>query len=62
MSEIDLYAGISGARLEVETFDLGYGVSISQTYAHLMAPFLVAFFVWSRMMWVVPLDHGRFNR
>jgi len=39
----DLYAGLSGAELAVSEFDLGGGVRISKTYAHLMAPFLMAF-------------------
>jgi hypothetical protein len=39
----DLYAGISGVALRTERFELGQGVTISQTYAHFMAPFLMAF-------------------
>ena len=39
----DLYGGISGVNLIPERFDLGDGVVISQTYAHFMAPFLMAF-------------------
>jgi hypothetical protein len=39
----NLYAGLSGAELAVPQFDLGSGVRISKTYAHLMAPFLMAF-------------------
>jgi hypothetical protein len=39
----DLYAGLAGVRLAPERFDLGEGVTISQTYAHFMAPFLMAF-------------------
>lgn len=42
MSE-NLYAGISGAVVEVDDFDFGSGVGISKTYAHLMAPFMMAF-------------------
>jgi hypothetical protein len=38
-----LYGGISGAILEPETFDLGDGVVLSRTYAHLMSPYLMAF-------------------
>lgn len=38
-----LYAGIVGAKLDVESFDFGHGVVISETFAHLMAPFLMAF-------------------
>jgi hypothetical protein len=39
----DLYAGLSGVQLEVDRFELGEGVTLSKTYAHLMAPFLMAF-------------------
>jgi len=39
----DLYAGLSGFVLVPERFDLGEGVTVSQTYAHFMAPFLMAF-------------------
>lgn len=39
----DLYAGFSGFVLVPKSFDLGQGVVISQTYAHFMAPFLMAF-------------------
>jgi hypothetical protein len=39
----DLYAGLSDVVLLPERFELGEGVILSQTYAHLMAPFLMAF-------------------
>jgi hypothetical protein len=39
----DLYAGLSDVVLLPERFELGQGVIISQTYAHLMAPFIMAF-------------------
>jgi hypothetical protein len=39
----DVYAGISGVTLEPESFDLGDGVVLSRTYAHLMSPCLMAF-------------------
>lgn len=39
----DLYSGISGVHLDVDVFDLGYGVTLSKTYAHLMSPFIMAF-------------------
>lgn len=39
----DLYAGLSNIALVPERFELGEGVVISQTYAHFMAPFLMAF-------------------
>src|ERR1039458_7013879 len=38
-----LYAGIAGVEIDVDRFDLGYGITISQTYGHFMAPFLLAF-------------------
>jgi hypothetical protein len=40
---MDLYAGLSGAELPVEIFDLGANVRLTKTYAHLMAPFMMAF-------------------
>lgn len=39
----DLYGGLSGFVLVPERFELGQGVVLSQTYAHFMAPFLMAF-------------------
>ncbi|MCK4579408.1 MAG: hypothetical protein KAU50_11515 [Candidatus Marinimicrobia bacterium] len=39
----DIYAGLSGLELEEEFFDLGGGITLRKTYAHLMAPFMVAF-------------------
>ncbi|MFZ5520672.1 MAG: hypothetical protein ACOZD0_05650 [Pseudomonadota bacterium] len=39
----DIYAGLSGLELTEESFDLGEGVTLSRTYAHLMAPFMMAF-------------------
>ena len=41
--DIDLYGGIAGAELPVDAFDLGHEVVLSKTYAHLMAPFMMAF-------------------
>ena len=38
----DLHAGISNIVLEPEDFDLGEGVTIRKTYAHLMAHFVMA--------------------
>jgi hypothetical protein len=38
-----VYAGLAGRPLEVDSFDLGEGVSICATYAHIMAPLMVAF-------------------
>lgn len=39
----DLYAGVSGLELADHSFDLGSGVVLTRTYAHLMAPFMMAF-------------------
>jgi len=39
----DLYAGVSGLELTEASFDLGSGIVLSRTYAHLMAPFVMAF-------------------
>lgn len=38
-----LYGGISGIELEIETLDLGQGVILRRTYAHLMSPCIMAF-------------------
>ena len=40
---VDLYAGLFGTAIVPEEFELGRGVVISQTYAHFMAPFMMAF-------------------
>lgn len=39
----DLHAGLSGFQLRGDIFDLGDGIVIHKTYAHLMAPFVMAF-------------------
>jgi hypothetical protein len=39
----DLYGGVAGVRLDGPGCDLGEGVQIRPTFAHLMAPFLMAF-------------------
>lgn len=39
----NLHAGLSGLELQELNFDLGCGLSLSKTYAHLMAPFMMAF-------------------
>ena len=41
--EGDLYAGLSGCELEFDELSLGDGVCLSKTYAHLMAPYMMAF-------------------
>jgi hypothetical protein len=38
-----IYAGLSGVKLSCENFELGAGLTLSKTYAHLMVPFLMAF-------------------
>jgi hypothetical protein len=38
-----LYGGLSGAELPIDSFELGEGVILKRTYAHLMSPFLMAF-------------------
>ena len=38
-----LYGGLSGAELPADSFDLGEGVVLKRTYAHLMSPCLMAF-------------------
>jgi hypothetical protein len=40
---LDLYGGLSGLTLEPNRFELGQGVVISVTYAHLMSHFVMAF-------------------
>jgi hypothetical protein len=39
----DLYGGVAGAHMSLESFDFGGGASIRKTFAHVMAPFLLAF-------------------
>lgn len=41
--ETHVHAGLSGIELTEESFELGEGVVLSKTYAHLMSPFLMAF-------------------
>ncbi|MBX9652038.1 hypothetical protein K2Y11_00320 [bacterium] len=43
LNEIDIFGGLSGPRLSADAFDFGCGISISRTYSHLMAPFIMAF-------------------
>jgi hypothetical protein len=43
MAEPFLYAGLSGTSLGVESFDLGRGVRLVSTYAHLFSPYIMAF-------------------
>ncbi len=39
----NLYGGFSECQLSVESFDLGEGIMLSQTFAHLTAPFIMTF-------------------
>ena len=38
-----LYAGIAGVRMSEVRFELGHGLVLTRTFAHFMAPFLMAF-------------------
>lgn len=42
-TEHDLYGGLSGLSLEPQQFELGKGIVLSRTYAHLMSHYLMAF-------------------
>jgi len=42
-NSVDLYAGLYGLTLVPDVFDLGHGAVVSRTYAHFMAPFMMAF-------------------
>ena len=39
----ELYGGLSNIELSFDQFDFGHGISLSKTYAHFMAPYLLAF-------------------
>ena len=39
----DFYMGLTGAEMEQDLFDLGGGLSLQKTYAHLMKPLIMAF-------------------
>jgi hypothetical protein len=41
--DCDLYAGIVGLELPVDRFDLGHGLTLRRTYAHVFAPYMAAF-------------------
>lgn len=41
--KIPLYAGFAGITLKEPEYDLGNGLMLNQTYAHVMAPFIAAF-------------------
>ena len=39
----DIFAGLSGAKLDIDNFELGEGLVLSKTYAHLTVPMLMLF-------------------
>jgi hypothetical protein len=39
----DVFAGVAGIPLSVDSFDLGRGIIVERMFAHLMAPFMLAF-------------------
>jgi hypothetical protein len=41
--EADLYVGISGVELQFDHMDLGDGLRLSKTDAHLLAPYMMVF-------------------
>lgn len=41
--DFELFGGLSGINLPINEFEIGEGIVISQTYAHIMAPYLAAF-------------------
>lgn len=43
LTDEDIYLGLSDLELDVDEIELGQGVVLRRTYAHLMAPFLIAF-------------------
>jgi len=43
IAQDDVFGGLTGPALPVEEFAFGQGITISRTFAHLMAPFLMAF-------------------
>jgi Apea-like HEPN len=43
MTEQHHYAGLSEVELPIDSYDLGLGLRLRKTYAHLMAPHLMAF-------------------
>lgn len=43
MENNTIYGGFSGIELELESFDLGLGIVLRKTYAHMFSPFMMAF-------------------
>ena len=42
-SDVPLYGGVSGAFLPAPSFELAEGIRLQSTYAHIMAPYILAF-------------------
>jgi len=42
-SDVPLYGGVSGAFLPIPSFELTEGIRLQRTYAHVMAPYILAF-------------------
>lgn len=43
-NDCDLYAGIAGVKVSIDSFDFGQGITLERTFAHIMAPYIAAFF------------------
>ena len=43
LDDTDLYAGIAGIEMPVDEYELGHGLVLRRTYAHVFAPYLAAF-------------------
>jgi len=43
MDKCDLYGGIARAELPCDSFDMGEGIVVSKTYAHIFSSFMMAF-------------------
>lgn len=43
LTDGDIYGGLTGPQLPVAEFEFGSGILASRTFAHLMAPFMMAF-------------------
>lgn len=41
--QFDLYAGLSGMGMDEERYDLGHGVTLDRTFAHMFGSFVMAF-------------------
>lgn len=43
LTDGDIYGGLTGPQLPVDEFEFGSGITVSRTFAHLMATFIMAF-------------------